>query len=145
MKLSYNFLKSVLLAVVFATVVSAAPFTGSLKHTSTQKRSIGNLVVESFHPESSFEVSKVFNPVDTTIYSHFLISQTFGVEGIAHPLSARDEFVVKDATVSFVQSRLNVHPDTVGFRTSFENDVAHHAFVKQQVVRDIRLILVPLD
>ncbi|KAL1942280.1 hypothetical protein VTO73DRAFT_6344 [Trametes versicolor] len=113
MKLSYNFFKSVLLAVVFATVVSAAPFTGSLKHTSTQRRSIGNLVVESFHPESSFE--------------------TFGVEGIAHPLWARDEFDVKDATVSFVQSRLNVHPDTVGFRTSFENDVAHHAFVKQQV------------
>ncbi|OJT07219.1 Extracellular metalloproteinase 5, partial [Trametes pubescens] len=113
MKLSYNFFKSVLLAVMLANVVSAAPFTGSLKHTTTQNHSIRDLVVESFHPESSFE--------------------TFGVEGIAHPLSARDEFDVKEATVSFIQSRLNVHPDTVSFRTSFENDVAHHAFVEQQV------------
>ncbi|KAL1947182.1 hypothetical protein VTO73DRAFT_14143 [Trametes versicolor] len=113
MKFSSSFFKSVLLAIVFATIVSAAPFMGSLKHTSTRKHSIRDLVVESFYPESSFE--------------------TFGVEGIAHPLSARDEFDVKAATVSFIQSRLNVHPDTVSFRTSFENDVAHHAYVEQQV------------
>lgn len=40
--------------------------------------------------------------------------------------------------MSFIQSRLNVHPDTVSFRTSFENDVAHHAYVTQQVVCDTR-------
>ncbi|KAI0357172.1 hypothetical protein OH77DRAFT_1399444 [Trametes cingulata] len=114
MKLSYNFFKSVLLAVLFASVASAAPFAGSLKHTSISVREVSSgVLVESFHPESSFE--------------------TFGVDGVEHPLSARDEFDVKDATVSFIQSRLNVHPDTVAFRTSFSNDVAHHAFVKQQI------------
>lgn len=40
--------------------------------------------------------------------------------------------------MSFIQSRLNVHPDTVGFRTSFENDVARHAFVKQTIVSHSR-------
>ncbi|KAH9850436.1 Fungalysin metallopeptidase-domain-containing protein [Lenzites betulinus] len=114
MKFSYSFMKSVLLAVVFASAVTAVPFASSLKHTTVQVREIGtDLIVESFHPESSFE--------------------TFGVEGVPHPLSARDDFDVKDATVSFIQSRLGVQPETVGFRTSFENDVAHHAFVKQQI------------
>ncbi|KAJ8481442.1 hypothetical protein ONZ51_g5966 [Trametes cubensis] len=114
MKFSANFSASVILAVLFATAVSAAPFLGSLKHSTTQVRSVGSgLVVESFHPESTLE--------------------TFGVGGIDHPLSTRDEFDVKEATVSFIQSRLNVHPDTVAFRTSFANDVAQHAFVKQQI------------
>ncbi|KAI0631734.1 Fungalysin metallopeptidase-domain-containing protein [Trametes polyzona] len=114
MKFSSRFFCSVLLAVVSATIVSAAPFAGSLKHTTTQRRELSTgVVVESFHLKSSFE--------------------TFGVHSIAHPLSTCDEFNVKDTTVSFIQSRLNVHPDTVAFRTSFANDVAHHAFVKQQI------------
>ena len=61
--------------------------------------------------------------------------QTFGVHGIDHPLSARAEFDLKDATVSFFQSRLGVDPETVGFRTSGSNDVTQHAFVRQQIVR----------
>ncbi len=74
MKLSYNFFKSVLLAVMLANVVSAAPFTGSLKHTTTQNHSIRDLVVESFHPESSFEVSQFFsNLVDMASYSYHSI------------------------------------------------------------------------
>ncbi|KAI0641708.1 Fungalysin metallopeptidase-domain-containing protein [Trametes meyenii] len=114
MKFSHNFFKSVVLAVLFAGAVSAAPFTSSLKHTSIQVREIGpELVVESFHPESSFE--------------------TFGVDGIDHPLSTRDEFNVEDAATAFVQSRLNVHPNTIALRASFSNDVAHHAFIKQQI------------
>lgn len=71
MKLSNNFFKSVLLAVVFASVVSATPFSGSLKHTSTQKHSIRNIVVESFYPESSFEVSHIFQ---SDRYDQLLIS-----------------------------------------------------------------------
>ncbi len=60
MKLSGTFFRSVFLAVVCATAASAAPFVGSLKHTTIQRREISpGLVVESFHPESSFEVRKV--------------------------------------------------------------------------------------
>ncbi|KAI0667557.1 Fungalysin metallopeptidase-domain-containing protein [Trametes maxima] len=114
MQFSRGFFKSIILAVLFAGAVSAAPFTSSLKHTTIQVREISpELVVESFHPDSLFE--------------------TFGVDGIDHPLSARDEFDVENAAVTFVQSRLNVHPDTIGFRASFSNDVAHHAFIKQQI------------
>lgn len=45
---------------------------------------------------------------------------------------------MKDATVSFIQSRLNIHPDTVGFRTGFSSDVTQHAFVRQQIVSNSR-------
>ncbi|KAI0739678.1 Fungalysin metallopeptidase-domain-containing protein [Daedaleopsis nitida] len=114
MKLSGAFFRSVLLAVVCATTASAAPFMGSLKHTTLQVREISpDLVIESFHPESSFE--------------------TFGVEGIDHPLAARDEFDLKDATVSFIQSHLNIDPDTIQFRTGFDSEVGQHAFLRQQI------------
>ena len=57
MKFSTNFFRSVFLAVVCATAVTAAPFLGSLKHTTIQVREISpDLVVESFHPESTLEV-----------------------------------------------------------------------------------------
>ncbi|KAI0641704.1 Fungalysin metallopeptidase-domain-containing protein [Trametes meyenii] len=114
MKLSSNFFKFIMLAVVYAGGVPAAPSLGSLKHTSTQVRDASQgLLVESFHPESSFE--------------------TFGVDGIDHPISARDDFDVKDAAVSFIQSRLNLQPEDIKFTTSSSNDIAHHAFVTQQI------------
>ncbi|RDX50703.1 hypothetical protein OH76DRAFT_1348486 [Lentinus brumalis] len=114
MKFSNNFFRSVFLAIVCATAATAAPFLGSLKHTTLQVREISpDLVVESFHPESTLE--------------------TFGVNGVDHPLSARGEFDLKDATVSFVQSRLNVQPDTIAFRTGFSSDITQHAFVRQQI------------
>ncbi|KAI0641703.1 Fungalysin metallopeptidase-domain-containing protein [Trametes meyenii] len=114
MKLSSNFFKLVVLAVMCASGVSAAPFSGSLRHTSVQVRGINpDLTIESFHPESSFE--------------------TFGVDGIDHPVSTRADFDVKDAAVSFIQSRLNVPPETVVVKASSSNDVAHHAFVNQQI------------
>ena len=56
------------------------------------------------------------------------------MNGVDHPLSARSEFDLKDATVSFIQSRLDVQPDAIGFRTGFSNDVTQHAFVRQQIV-----------
>lgn len=57
MKFSTSFFRSVFLAVVFAGVATAAPFTSSLKHTTLQVREISpELVIESFHPESSLEV-----------------------------------------------------------------------------------------
>lgn len=57
MKFSGSFFRSVFLAVVCAAAASAAPFTSSLKHTTIQVREINpDLVIESFHPESSLEV-----------------------------------------------------------------------------------------
>lgn len=56
------------------------------------------------------------------------------MDGVDHPLAARDEFNVEDATVSFIQSRLNLNSDAVGFRTSAATDVGQHAFVRQQIV-----------
>ena len=64
-----------------------------------------------------------------------LLFQTFGVDGIDHPLSARAEFSLEDAAVSFVQSRLNVTSDVVAYRTGYSNDVVQHAYIHQQIVR----------
>ncbi len=57
MQLSTRFVRSVYAAVMLASAASALPFAGSLKHTTMQVRAIGlDKTVESFHPESSFEV-----------------------------------------------------------------------------------------
>ena len=56
------------------------------------------------------------------------------MEGVDHPLSKRDGFNLKDATVSFIESKTGVKSDNVHFRTSFSNDVAQHAYVRQQIV-----------
>ena len=69
-----------------------------------------------------------------------LFFQTFGVDGIDHPLSARAEFSLEDAAVSFVQSRLNVTSDVVAYRTGYANDVAQHAYIHQQIVRHRRYL-----
>lgn len=61
-------------------------------------------------------------------------AQTFG-EGIDHPLAKRAEDDLESAAISFVQSHLSVNPDTISFKSGFANDVAHHAFVRQQIVR----------
>ena len=61
--------------------------------------------------------------------------QTFGVDGVDHPLSARAEFSLEDAAVSFVQSQLNVTSDAVAYRTGYANGVAQHAYIYQQIVR----------
>ena len=57
------------------------------------------------------------------------------MDGIDHPLSARAEFDLEDAAVSFIQSRMNVNADSIGFRTGFSSDVAQHAYLRQQIVR----------
>ncbi|KAM5541593.1 hypothetical protein V8D89_004783 [Ganoderma adspersum] len=114
MQFSASFVRSVYAAVVFASAASALPFAGSLKHTTMQVRVVSvDKTVESFHPESSFE--------------------TFGVDGIDHPLSARAEFSLEDAAVSFVQSKLNVTSDAAAYRTGYSNDVVQHAYIHQQI------------
>ncbi|KAM5541577.1 hypothetical protein V8D89_004767 [Ganoderma adspersum] len=114
MQFSISFVRSVYVAVMLASAASALPFAGSLKHTTMQVRAIGaDKTVESFHPESSFEI--------------------FGAEGLDHPLSARAEFSLEDAAVSFVQSKLNITSDAVAYRTGYANDVVQHAYIHQQI------------
>ncbi len=57
------------------------------------------------------------------------------MNGIDHPLSARAEFSLEDAALSFVQSRLNVTSDAAAYRTGYTNDVVQHAYIHQQIVR----------
>ncbi|TBU26936.1 Fungalysin metallopeptidase-domain-containing protein [Dichomitus squalens] len=116
MKFSSRFVQSIYLAVVSASIAAAAPaFEGALKHATTQVRGVpgSDLIVESYHPPSLFE--------------------TFGVSGGDHSLSDRAEFNLKDAAVSFVQSRLGVDAGTIAHRTSYANDVAQHAYLQQQI------------
>ena len=57
MQFPASFVRSVFVAVALASAASALPFAGSLKHTTMQVRAIGaDKTVESFHPESAFEV-----------------------------------------------------------------------------------------
>ena len=61
MQFTSTFFQSIYLAVALASAVSAAPFSGSAKLRSFQTRAVSSrLAVESFHPESSFEVSGRF-------------------------------------------------------------------------------------
>ncbi|KAI0260276.1 Fungalysin metallopeptidase-domain-containing protein [Gloeopeniophorella convolvens] len=110
-------LSSVMVALLYASATSAMPWPASSKHATHRTRAVGpngNLQLETFHPESTFE--------------------TFGVEGIDHPLSRRDDaFDIKDASVSFLTSKLGISKDSVNFRTSAEAQVSQHAFLQQQI------------
>ena len=59
----------------------------------------------------------------------------FGVDGIDHPLSARAEFSLEDAAMSFVRSKLNITSDVAAFRTGYSNDIVQHAYIHQNIVR----------
>ncbi|KAI0785688.1 Fungalysin metallopeptidase-domain-containing protein [Abortiporus biennis] len=110
---SKKFFASVALAVVCASTASAVPYPSTLKHATHRVRDVTpNLQVVTFNPESTFE--------------------TFG-EGIDHPLAKRAADDLKSAAISFVQSKLGVSADSISFKSGFSNDVAQHAFVKQQI------------
>ena len=66
--------------------------------------------------------------------------QTFSVDGVDHPLSKRGDFDIRDATMSFIQSKTGFKADGVNFRTSFSSDIAQHAYVRQQIVSTLYAI-----
>ncbi|PPQ79236.1 hypothetical protein CVT24_007530 [Panaeolus cyanescens] len=109
---SFNrLLSSIVVALAYASASNAAPWPASTKFSTHHTREVGNgLKVETFHPSSSFE--------------------TFDT-GIDHPLSKRDVFSLKDAAIAFAGSRLSMDHSAITFRSGFEGDVAHHAFLKQ--------------
>nr|VWO99013.1 Extracellular metalloproteinase 4 (EC (Fungalysin MEP4) [Ganoderma boninense] len=106
MQFSSYFFRFLYAAIILASTASALSFSGDAKSMT-----IG--AIESFHPESCFE--------------------TFDVDGIEHPVSARGEFSLEDAAVSFVQSRLNITSAAAAFRTGYANDVVQHAYIHQQI------------
>ncbi|KAI0058528.1 hypothetical protein BV25DRAFT_1829964 [Artomyces pyxidatus] len=107
-------LTSVLVALLYASTSAAVPYPFSAKHATHRVRTVGrdSTKIVVYHPESTYE--------------------TFGVEGLDHPLAKRDGFDLDDAALSFVQSRLNVGEDAVAIRSSYAGDVTKHAFIKQQ-------------
>ncbi|KAF9262621.1 hypothetical protein L218DRAFT_1038883 [Marasmius fiardii PR-910] len=108
---SFNkFFSSVLLAVLYATQASAAPWPVSSKHGTHRTRLIGrDLKVETFHPPSDFK--------------------TFGT-GIDLPESFGSQ-TIHDKTVSFVSSQLNLDASQITFRSGFDNDVGEFAYARQ--------------
>ncbi|KAH9030751.1 Fungalysin metallopeptidase-domain-containing protein [Lactarius pseudohatsudake] len=118
---------SVLIALLYASSTSANPWPSTSKHATHRTRSLGadgTLKLETFHPESIFEVC-------------FYLSgyyQGFGVEGLDHPLARRaGNFDIKTASVSFLASKLGIRQNDIQFRTSAKAEVAQHAFLKQQI------------
>ena len=60
MQFSVAFVRSVYLAITLASAALAVPLLSSSKHATIQARTVaGGKIVESFHPESSFEVRTV--------------------------------------------------------------------------------------
>ncbi|KAI0266683.1 Fungalysin metallopeptidase-domain-containing protein [Gloeopeniophorella convolvens] len=110
-------LSSVMVALVYASAASATPWLASSKYATHRTHTVGpdaRIQLEALHPESIFE--------------------TFGVEGVDHPLSRRDgPFDIKDASVSFLTSKLGVSKDSVNFRISAEAQASRHAFLRQQI------------
>ena len=66
--------------------------------------------------------------------------QTFGVDGVDHPLSKRGDFDIRDATMSFIQSKTGFKADGVNFRTTFSSDITQHAYARQQIVSILNAI-----
>ena len=57
MQFSASFVRSVYAAVILASTASAVPFAGSAMHATMRVRAVSaDKTVDSFHPESSFEV-----------------------------------------------------------------------------------------
>ena len=59
--------------------------------------------------------------------------QTFG-QGEDHPLRKRATDDLEDAAVSYVASKLGINASSVAWKSGFSGEVAHHAFVRQQLV-----------
>ncbi|VDC06710.1 unnamed protein product [Peniophora sp. CBMAI 1063] len=109
-------LQIVLAAVALSPYSLAAPWPTDAKHATHRVHLIGRgesaLQIESFAPASKFE--------------------TYGTDGIDHPLAKRDGFDLQSAAKSFTASKLDVSADDIQYNTGYSADVTHHAFIKQQ-------------
>ncbi|KZV93971.1 hypothetical protein EXIGLDRAFT_709287 [Exidia glandulosa HHB12029] len=96
----------------FCASAIAAPWPTNSKHATHQVRELPNGVkVQSYHPESSFEI--------------------FG-DGVKHPLSTRAGPVhFKDAGLAFIGSRLGGE-DKFALKSSSDGATASHVYVSQR-------------
>ncbi|TFL04092.1 Fungalysin metallopeptidase-domain-containing protein [Pterulicium gracile] len=113
---SFNkFFTSVYLAVVYATVASAAPRPSPVAPPSTHRvHELGKrgLKLVAFNPPSAFE--------------------TFGT-GIEHPTSdSFTESTLEESAVAFIQDRLNIDTSDIAYRTGYTEDETSHAYVQQK-------------
>lgn len=113
-------------ALMIASGVIAAPWDPVSRYATHRVRSVGpqKAQFQSYHPPATFE--------------------TFGVEGIDHPLTKRG---VKDANSAeaakaFLESKLGVSADAITHKTGSNSDVAEHEYFSQQVVSYIAYFLV---
>lgn len=141
MKFSSTFFRSVILAVALATASVAAPSQGSLKHTTIQRRD--DLLVESFHPESIYEVCHFVYVLVSKGLVLTTYRQVFG-DGIDHPLSKRADFDLKDASTAFVASRAGISSDSISLTSEFTHDVAKLSYFKQKIVSFLQHLLLGL-
>ncbi|KAJ7579596.1 Fungalysin metallopeptidase-domain-containing protein [Mycena floridula] len=105
-------LKSIILAVVYASHAAASPYPQSSKHATHRIRHFTrDLKLEAFHPVSSFEI--------------------FG-QGIEHPdgpsLVPRS---LQDSAESFITSHLKINASQVGFNSGYAAETASYAYLKQ--------------
>ncbi|KAJ7282449.1 Fungalysin metallopeptidase-domain-containing protein [Mycena rebaudengoi] len=108
---STHYFTSVLIAVLYASSVTAAPVRSGRRHGTHNRRQLpSGLSLETYHPASTFE--------------------TFGA-GVDHPLRKRDGASLKDASVAYVQDKLNLPADTVAWQSGFTAANARYAYVKQ--------------
>ncbi|KAJ7282226.1 Fungalysin metallopeptidase-domain-containing protein [Mycena rebaudengoi] len=110
-----KFFTAVLLAVVYASSVTAgpapAPVFSSPTHTTHRRRELrSGLTLETYHPASTYE--------------------TFG-EGIDHPLRKRAETSLLESAAAFLQDKLRLKAENAVFHAGFSGAHARHAYAKQ--------------
>ncbi|KAJ7479620.1 Fungalysin metallopeptidase-domain-containing protein [Mycena latifolia] len=104
-------LTSVLLAVLYASCASAAPIVDSSKHATHSRRQLVNgRTLTTYHPASSFE--------------------TYG-GGLDHPLRKRAGVTLQEASIAWVQNKLDLQEGAVTWQSGFAAENAKYAYVRQ--------------
>jgi len=132
---------AVLILCTTSVAAVAAPGSISARRPETHRiRAISpTLELQSFHPESTYEVSSI-DVVVSCSRVILIYSQTFG-EGIDLPLSKRaTPEKTADAAAAFIKERLGLTGDDVSSRSSFDGEGAKHAWFDQKIVGTILIL-----
>ncbi|KDQ25228.1 hypothetical protein PLEOSDRAFT_1045914 [Pleurotus ostreatus PC15] len=105
-----KFFTAVFLAIAYASVSQAVPYSQDVKHSTHRVREIGRgLKVEVYHPQTSYT--------------------TFG-DGLAGPALRGGD--LKSKTIAVVRQRLGVDERSVNFKSGFSQSSESYGYVKQQ-------------
>ncbi|TFK96755.1 Fungalysin metallopeptidase-domain-containing protein [Pterulicium gracile] len=110
---SFNkFFTSVYLAVVYASVASAAPWTAESSIGTHRVHKIGKRELVAFNPPSKFEVFEA---------------------GLEHPnTNSLQEVTLEESTVAFIHERLDVDAANIAFKRGYTEDETTYAYVQQK-------------